>query len=50
MIPSIDGLVEAGYPRANTFAYPFGEHTNELDEAIFPIVPRVRVGPGECPY
>jgi len=50
VIPSIDGLIQAGYPPANTFAYPFGEHTEELDLAIFPIVPRVRVGPATCPY
>jgi hypothetical protein len=50
VIPSIDGLTQAGYPPANTFAYPFGEHTEELDLAIFPIVPRVRVGPAACPY
>lgn len=50
VIPSIDGLVQAGYPPPNTFAYPFGEHTDELDAAIFQIVPRVRVSPGSCPY
>ncbi len=50
VIPSIDGLVQAGYPPPNTFAYPYGESTDELNEAIFPIVPRVRVSPGSCPY
>jgi hypothetical protein len=50
MQPSIDGLVEAGYPPPNTYAYPFGETTDELDVAILKIVPRVRVSPGSCPY
>ena len=50
VVPSIDGLVQAGYPPPNTFAYPFGEHTSELDAAILAIVPRVRVSPGTCPY
>jgi hypothetical protein len=50
MQPSIDGLLEAGYPPPTTYAYPFGESTDELDIAIFPIVPRVRVSPGSCPY
>ena len=50
VIPSIDGLIQAGYPPATTFAYPFGQHTDEMDLAIFPIVPRVRSGPGGCPY
>ena len=50
MQPSIDGLIEAGYPPPNTYAYPFGEHTDELDRAILETVPRVRVSPGSCPY
>jgi hypothetical protein len=49
MQPSIDGLVAAGYPPPNTYAYPFGEDSNELNAAILPIVPRVRVSPGSCP-
>lgn len=50
VVPSIDGLTQAGYPPPNTFAYPFGENTEELDAAILKIVPRVRVSPGSCPY
>lgn len=48
--PSIDGLIEAGYPPPATYAYPFGEHTDQIDAAILAIVPRVRVSPGSCPY
>jgi hypothetical protein len=50
VLPSIDGLVEAGYPPPDTFAYPFGVHSDELDAALLEIVPRVRVSPGSCPY
>jgi peptidoglycan/xylan/chitin deacetylase (PgdA/CDA1 family) len=50
MQPSIDGLVEAGYPPPNTYAYPFGQSTEELNTAILETVPRVRVSPGSCPY
>lgn len=48
--PSIDGLLEAGYPPPTVYAYPFGETTDELNTAILKIVPRVRVSPGSCPY
>src|SRR5258705_5823625 len=50
VLPSIDGLVQAGYPPPNTYAYPFGASTPELDAAILKLVPRVRVSPGSCPY
>jgi peptidoglycan/xylan/chitin deacetylase (PgdA/CDA1 family) len=50
MQPSIDGLVAAGYPPPSTYAYPFGETTDEINAAILKIVPRVRVSPGSCPY
>jgi len=50
LLPSISGLTEAGYPPPNTFAYPFGEHTDELDAAVLGFLPRVRVSPGTCPY
>ncbi|HEX7837110.1 MAG TPA: polysaccharide deacetylase family protein [Kofleriaceae bacterium] len=49
-MPSIDGLVQAGYPPPTIYAYPFGQSTPELDAAILKIVPRVRVSPGSCPY
>jgi hypothetical protein len=50
VMPSIDGLVQAGYPPPAIYAYPFGQSTPELDAAILKIVPRVRVSPGSCPY
>lgn len=50
VMPSIDGLTEAGYPPPAAYAYPFGEHTDALDTAILAIVPHVRVSPGSCPY
>jgi peptidoglycan/xylan/chitin deacetylase (PgdA/CDA1 family) len=50
VIPSIDGLTQAGYPPPTTYAYPFGLHSAELDAAVLAIVPRVRVGPASCPY
>lgn len=50
VIPSIDGLVQAGYPPPTVYAYPFGQNTPELDAAILKLVPRVRVSTGTCPY
>jgi hypothetical protein len=50
VIPSIDGLTEAGYPPPNTYAYPFGETDDAINDAVLQIVPRVRVSPGSCPY
>jgi Polysaccharide deacetylase len=50
LLPSIDGLTQAGYPPPNTFAFPFGDHTDELDAAVLKIVPRIRISPGTCPY
>ncbi|HEY0476578.1 MAG TPA: polysaccharide deacetylase family protein [Kofleriaceae bacterium] len=50
VMPSIDGLVQAGYPAPTTYAYPFGENSAELDAAILGVVPRVRVSTGTCPY
>src|SRR5215470_7099778 len=47
--PSIDGLTEAGYPPADTFAFPFGDTNDEITTAVLRIVPRVRVSPGGCP-
>lgn len=48
--PSIDELVAAGYPRAAIFAYPGGASTDEINDAVLQLVPRVRVGQGSCPY
>lgn len=50
VVPSIDALASAGYPTANTFAYPFGATSDEINDAVLQIVPRVRVSPGSCPY
>jgi hypothetical protein len=50
VVPSIDGLVASGYPPPAVYAYPFGEHTDELDHALLDLVPRVRISPGGCPY
>jgi hypothetical protein len=50
VLPSIDVLVAAGFPRGTTYAYPFGEHTSELDDAILQHIAKVRVSPGSCPY
>jgi hypothetical protein len=49
VVPSIEGLTQAGYPPADTFAFPFGESSDEITAAVLRIVPRVRVSPGSCP-
>src|SRR5262249_29210410 len=49
VVPSIDGLTQAGYPPPDTFAFPFGDTTDEITTAVLRIVPRVRVSPGGCP-
>jgi hypothetical protein len=50
MQPSIDGLVASGYMPPAIYAYPFGATTDELNDAVLKVVPRVRVSPGSCPY
>jgi Polysaccharide deacetylase len=50
LLPSMDGLVSAGYPAPTIYAYPFGERPKLLDAAVLEYVPRVRVSPGACPY
>lgn len=47
--PSIDVLAAAGHP-ATTYAYPFGEHSDDLDAALLGRVAKVRVSPGSCPW
>jgi hypothetical protein len=47
--PSIDALTQAGYLPADTFAFPFGDTTDEITEAVLRIVPRVRVSMSGCP-
>jgi hypothetical protein len=32
------------------YAYPFGEHTSQIDQAILPYVAKLRVSPGSCPW
>lgn len=49
VVPSIDGLTAAGYPPPDTFAFPFGDTSDEITAAVLRIVPRVRVSPGGCP-
>lgn len=49
VVPSIDGLTQAGYPPADTFAFPFGDTSDEITAAVLRVVPRVRVSPGSCP-
>jgi len=50
VLPSFQVLIDAGFPPPSAFAYPFGEHTAELDTAILAHVPRVRTTMGECPW
>jgi len=50
VIPSIDALIASGYPPGTVYAYPFGHTTDEINEAVLQVVPRVRVSPGSCPY
>ncbi len=49
VLPSIAALRDAGFAPATTFAYPFGEHTTDLDAALLEHVPFVRVTTSECP-
>jgi hypothetical protein len=49
VLPSFQVLVDAGFQPAHAFAYPFGEHTAEMDAALLQVVDRVRTTPGECP-
>lgn len=49
VVPSIEALTQAGYPPADTFAFPFGDTTDEITAAVLRIVPRVRVSMSGCP-
>jgi len=49
VLPSLQVLTDAGYP-PTSFAYPFGERSDELDTEILKHVDRVRTTPGECPW
>jgi hypothetical protein len=48
--PSIADLTGAGYP-VTSFAYPFGAHDDDIDNALLRVtgIQRVRTTPGECP-
>jgi hypothetical protein len=48
-LPSLRALRADGFGPANAFAYPYGEHTEELDAAMLAHVPLVRVGAAQCP-
>lgn len=49
VLPSFQVLEDAGFPPASAFAYPFGDHTPEIDTAMLPYVAKVRTTPGQCP-
>lgn len=49
VLPSLDVLREAGY-EPTAFAFPFGETTTEINQAIMPYVDKLRVSPGSCPW
>jgi hypothetical protein len=48
-VPSMDVLRAAGY-EPTAYAYPFGEHTDAMDQALIPYVDKLRVSPGSCPW
>jgi hypothetical protein len=50
VLPSFQVLVDAGYPTPVAFAYPFGDHTPEIDKAVLQYVGSVRTTPGQCPW
>ena len=42
-------LCAAGY-EPTAYAYPFGEHSDAMDQALIPYVDKLRVSPGGCPW
>lgn len=48
VLPSFQVLIDAGYPTPASFAYPFGDHTPEIDAAVLQHVGSVRTTPGQC--
>ena len=50
VLPSFQVLIDAGYPPPAAYAYPFGAHTPEIDDAVLQFVDLVRTTPGECPW
>ena len=49
VMPSIEAMRDAGYP-PSIFAFPFGETSPEITDAVLTHIDRVRVGPRSCPY
>jgi peptidoglycan/xylan/chitin deacetylase (PgdA/CDA1 family) len=50
VVPSIQALIDSGYPPGVVYAYPFGHTSDELNDAVLKVVPRVRVSPRSCPH
>jgi peptidoglycan/xylan/chitin deacetylase (PgdA/CDA1 family) len=50
MQPSLDAIAAVRDPGPTTFAYPYGDHTPEIDEAVLQRVDHVRTNLGQCPY
>jgi peptidoglycan/xylan/chitin deacetylase (PgdA/CDA1 family) len=50
VLPSMQVLVDAGFPEPVAYAYPSGIHTPAIDEAVLDSVDKVRTTPGECPW
>lgn len=48
VMPSFQVLTDAGYPPATAFAYPYGDHTQELDDRLLGQVGFVRTTLGQC--
>ena len=47
--PALDALRLDGFSRSRAFAYPYGEHTDELDRNVLDHVQLVRVTASQCP-
>jgi hypothetical protein len=49
VLPSFE-VLEAIGSQPTTYAYPFGVHSSEIDDAVLQYVAKVRVTPGSCPW
>ena len=49
VVPSIDEMRAAGYS-TTIFAFPYGQSSPEINDAVLQHIGRVRVSPGSCPY
>lgn len=49
VLPSLKILQDDGFP-AESFAYPFGDHDDDIDRALEPHVRYVRTIAAKCPY